>query len=108
MFCYTVRCLFSDRDSAVEKAWVEWLQSSHICDVIRAGASSAEIVQMDGPFPSYEIRYRFEDRKSFERYERESAPQLRREGLNRFPLELGLAYQRTSGEVLAEFRASDY
>jgi len=50
--------------------------------------------------PSYEIRYEFESRKAFETYEANHAPRLREEGLAKFPLTLGLEYQRSIGETV--------
>ena len=64
------------------------------------GALGADVVRMDGELTTYEIRYRFASRSQFEIYERDHAPQLRAAGLLRFPLELGLSYSRTVGEVI--------
>ncbi len=100
MFSYTVRCTFLN--PVVADKWLEWLAEKHIADVLKAGASSAEIFQLDGG-SVYEIRYRFESRSLFEDYERSHAPRLRAEGLERFPLELGLEYSRTHGQSLARF-----
>ena len=99
--CYTVRCEFGEDAGEVVLDWLDWLQHEHVADVIKAGASGAEIVRMDGERVAYEIRYRFPSRLAFEVYERDRAPQLRGEGLARFPLELGLQYSRTVGEVVS-------
>lgn len=97
--CYTVRCRFtkSAADSLAEK-WLSWLRDEHIADVLSAGATTAEILQMDDQ-GTYEIRYRFPDRSAFESYVANHAPRLREEGLRRFPIELGLSYSRAVGEV---------
>ena len=97
MFAYPVRCEF--RDPAVAEAWIGWMREEHFVDVIAAGAESAELVRLDGEPVTCECRYRFSDRAAFERYEREEAPRLRAEGLERFPLDRGLTYTRTTGEI---------
>jgi len=98
MIRYTVRCEFTD--DAVSQRWVDWLRDEHIQDVIDAGASSGEIIRIDGDQIVYEVRYGFPDRSIFDSYIANHAPALRDEGLNRFPLELGLSYTRTVGEVV--------
>ena len=98
MISYTVRCEFTDE--CVSQRWVAWIRDEHIQDVIGAGAMSGEIVRMDGDAIVYEVRYRFADRAIFDSYIANHAPALRDEGLNRFPLGLGLSYTRTVGEVV--------
>lgn len=103
MISYTVRCTFTNSDIA--QPWLEWLAQEHVQDVIDAGAIEAEIFELeDGR--TYEIRYQFSSRSEFEAYEREHAPRLRQEGLNKFPLELGLSYSRTVGEQVKQFKAA--
>jgi len=96
---YTVACEFDNAATAQE--WVDWLEREHLADVCRAGALSAEIIRMDGDTIRYEVHYRFRSRTEFEVYERDHAPRLRAEGLKHFPLELGLRYARSTGEVIA-------
>ncbi len=95
---YTVACTFDEQD--VAKRWLAWLYGEHLADVCAGGATSAEVLRMDGASIHYEIRYLFPSRAAFELYEKEHAPRLREEGLRLFPLELGLAYTRTVGEVV--------
>ena len=97
--------LHGDRDAAGRRyggEFVAWLQGGHVADVLAGGASTAQIVALDQPAHTFEIRYRFPSRETFERYEREFAPQLRAEGLQRFPTDRGVVYRRTSGVVLDE------
>ena len=98
MFSYTVRCRFSNPDIA--KEWFEWLRNDHVQDVIDCGADSAEIVKMDSVHLTFEIRYQFLNRNAFEEYEQDHAHRLRKEGLLKYPLTLGLEYERTTGEVV--------
>lgn len=99
MFSYTVRCQIDD--PKVAQSWLDWLVREHVQDVITAGAEAAEIFQMDQS--TFEIRYRFKSRQSFEHYEQNHAPHLRAQGLAKFPLELGLEYSRSTGRCLHRF-----
>ncbi len=107
---YTVICEFSDPD--LVEPWIAWLCKTHLADVLAAGALDAEVIRLDNApghgarqgdargSVHYEVRYHFASRADFERYEREHAPCLRQEGLERFPVERGLTYQRRVGSVL--------
>jgi len=98
---YTVTATLPDANLAEE--WLAWLRSGHISDVLAGGATSAEIIALDQPPLTFEVRYRFPDRQAFERYEKEIAPRLRAEGLKRFPPERGISYRRSVGSVLNVF-----
>lgn len=101
MYRYTVRCEFTFKNDDVIEAWLAWLRDPHIADVMRGGATAAEIVSMAGELPTYEIRYQFANRRDFEHYQKEFAPQLRDEGLSLFPAtQLGMVYSRSDGEVI--------
>ncbi len=99
MFVYDVECTFTNAEVAAE--WQHWLTSQHLQDVCAAGAQSAELVRFDGEPLRYATRYHFASRAAFETYEREHAPRLRAEGLERFPLERGLSYSRRTGTPVA-------
>ena len=99
LILYTVQCVFTG-DPSVADDWVGWLREEHLQDVMAAGANSAELLRMDGDQLTYEVRYRFPSREAFDVYERDHAPGLRDEGLSRFPVELGLSYRRSVGELL--------
>jgi hypothetical protein len=96
VFAYTVTCRFEDDD--IERAFVEWLQNTHIRDVCAAGAQDAEIVRLDR---ACEIRYHFGSRRAFEDYERDHAPRLRAEGLAR--AQGRVTFARTMGDVIARY-----
>lgn len=103
MFAYTVRCTFENED--VAERWLKWLLDGHLADVCAAGAIDAEAVRLDSQDAIVcEARYHFRDRAAFEKYEREHAPRLREEGLQLFPLELGLKYEWFTGAVRAQYR----
>ena len=100
LISYTVRCSF--REPSVAHEWIGWLKDEHLQDVLDGGATKATIYQMDGETLTYEIRYEFPGRDTFDIYERDFAPELRKQGLERFPLNLGLDYERTVGTTVGE------
>lgn len=95
-FAYTVHAFFDDQ--AVATQWAAWLQNGHLADVLAAGAGSAELVQL-APL-ELEARYWFADAVAFAKYEEQSAPKLRAEGLAKFPASRGVRLSRSTGEVL--------
>jgi hypothetical protein len=94
---YTITATFED--TAVAEEWLRWLEDGHIAAVLAAGASDAEVVELDGPGRRIEVRYHFPSREIFTRYEQQDAPRLRAEGLQRFPPERGIVYSRSTGAV---------
>lgn len=82
---YSVTATFADRSLVSD--WLRWLAEGHIADVLAGGASDAELVELDDSGRSFEVRYHFASRDIFAQYEREHAPRLRAEGLQRFPVE---------------------
>jgi hypothetical protein len=97
---YTVAAAFTD--SALAEEWLRWLAEGHIAEVLAGGASDAEVIELDGPGRSFEVRYHFPSRQAFEHYEQVHAPRLRAEGLQRFPVEKGVTYRRSVGVVKLE------
>jgi dipeptidase E len=94
---YTVAAEFED--AAVAAEWLAWLAGGHVAEVMAGGATGAEVVALDGPRQSFEVRYRFPSREAFARYEQEHAPRLRAEGLRLFGAERGVRYRRSVGVV---------
>jgi hypothetical protein len=101
---YTVTATFTE--AALADAWLRWLRDGHIAEVLAGGATSAQVMALDGPTPTYEVRYRFPSRDVFERYERTHAPRLRADGLRLFPPERGIGYRRSTGVLLDEWPQS--
>ena len=97
---YTVRAFFEDEIVAEE--WVRWLQDGHCREVLDGGARRAEILKIEDVGNGFEVRYDFQDKASFEHYERTHAPRLREEGLTRFPTDRGITYERACGCVIHE------
>ncbi len=106
MFRYSVACRFSVVDRELPGKWIAWLKEGHIADVIACGARSAEIIELDDSMPHFEIRYEFDNRKAFDDYLANHAPRLRAEGLERFPLDLGLEFKRSTGNVVFSTKTS--
>ncbi len=100
---YTIAVSFEVKSMA--KEWLRWLMDGHVAEVLARGAADAEIVALDGPGCSFEVRYHFPSRESFARYEVEHAPRLRAEGLKRFPVQKGVVYRRSVAEVVDTFTA---
>jgi hypothetical protein len=130
LIAYTVRCTFSDAAVAEEWCrWMVEGHLAGVCaagavraELVRldvpatavtatpgthaepksddARATSKSVVKSTPDAVTYEARYLFRNRDDFRRYEAESAPALRAQGLVRFPLERGLVYERTTAEVL--------
>ena len=98
MFRYTIQVVFDD--DTVAQEWLEWLREGHAADLIAGGAERVEVLQIDGAETTLEARYDFSSREAFERYERESAPILREESLQRFPPSRGAIYRRSTGVVV--------
>ena len=101
MLSYTVAVTFANQTQV--DAWLHWLREGHIADVMAGGAAAAEIVQMDTPALTYEVRYRFPSRDAFAAYERDFAPRLRAEGLRLFPTDQGISYRRSVGMIVGKF-----
>jgi hypothetical protein len=95
---YTVSATFTD--CKVGDEWIAWLTSGHIEQVLKGGATDAEIIKMDGDDCRYEIRYHFPSRDVFGAYETNHAPRLRAEGLEKFPSSRGITYARSTGVVI--------
>ena len=99
-FLYVVRCTFEPGTADVAQRWLSWLRDIHLSEVLAAGAISADVIQISNDRERYEVHYRFASEEDFLRYERDHAPSLRADGLSRFPLSLGLAYERSVGTIL--------
>jgi hypothetical protein len=96
---YTVAVQFADQGTAED--WLRWLEG-RLADMLARGAT-AEVVELDDPPRSFEVRYRFPSREAFDHYERDQAPGLLAEELRLFPAEKGVSYRRTVGGVRAAF-----
>jgi hypothetical protein len=102
---YTVTVTFAD--AAVADEWLTWLFPDHLRAVLAAGATDAEVVALDGPQRTFEVRYHFPSREAFAGYEQDHAPRLRAEGLKLFPPERGITYRRSLGEATWTYQRED-
>ncbi|MGP1345736.1 MAG: DUF4286 family protein [Phycisphaerales bacterium] len=101
---YTVRA--ECPDAATRDDFVAWLADGHVRAVLDGGATSAAVVTLDDDAsnappgtPVVIIEYAFPSRQAYERYEREHAPSLRREGREMFVEGRGVTMSRTLGVV---------
>ncbi len=96
---YTVTATFPDL--MTRDAYIDWLRGGHVDAVIAGGALTGEIVAIEEPGTPIrvETRYWFADRAGFDRYVRDTAPALRADGLERFPPERGITFERRIGRV---------
>jgi hypothetical protein len=82
--------------------YIAWLNGGHAAEVVRGGALTAMVVRLDdapgGP-ARVMTAYTFESRQAFARYERETAPRLRAEGVQKFGTR-GVGFERLVGEVV--------
>jgi len=99
MHRYSIQCEFDREQVAGE--WLRWLRDEHVHDVLAAGATRAEIIRLDGPAWAFRIDYDFPTFDLYEAYNSEHADRLQADCLGRFPLELGIRYERVSGESIA-------
>ena len=101
---YTV--IASLPDAAVASEYIEWLKGGHIQRVVAGGALDARIVRVEQPAMPIQVesRYTFPGRAEFEAYLRDTAPSLRAEGLERFPVSRGVSFDRRVGSVVGECR----
>lgn len=98
---YTLRV--SLNDEAMRRTYIAWLAEDHLAKVRAGGAMEAEVISLDAGGVEVgrvgvEVRYRFRDRATLDRYLAEHAPKLRAEGLARFANN-DVRIARTVGEV---------
>lgn len=94
MISYTVRIVFEDAFQG--ERFEDYLITTHIADVLAHGAQCAELFRMEGERFTLEVRYTFDTREAFARYEQESAPALRQDALRRIPPGAAM-FERTLG-----------
>ena len=72
-------------DAATVQRWLDWMRGGHIAEVLAGGAVAAEIVQMDEPPLSFEVRVSISVARNVRQLCPRSPPRLRAEGLKLFP-----------------------
>lgn len=92
-------------DESIHEEWLEWMKNKHIDEVVATGCfSKATMVkvlvdeEMGGI--TYSVQYLAPSRDALEKYKNEFAPQLKREGLQRFSDKM-LVF-RTELEIISE------
>lgn len=94
---YVVTATFPDE--SVRREYLRWLRDGHVDRVVRGGAESGEIIEIEEPAAplSVQTRYVFADRAAYDRYVREHAPALRAEGMALFGPSRGVTMSRMLG-----------
>jgi hypothetical protein len=97
---YMVTATLPDEDT--RDAYLEWIQGGHLDQVMRGGAATARLVQIDEPSRPLEVSamYTFPSRADFDAYIRDHAPRLRAEGLSKFGPTSGVTFRRQVGTIL--------
>jgi hypothetical protein len=97
---YTVIATLPDAPTTAE--YIHWLNTDHLQKVVAAGARRGDIVRIEQPAEPHQVetRYEFPDRQAFEVYLKTAAPGLRAEGLEKFPAERGVKFERRVGIVM--------
>lgn len=102
MYIYNVTSNIEDK---AHNEWVQWMKTVHIPQVLATGkflsAKMTKVVLEEGTGQTYSVQYTVADKKTLERYYKEDAPQLRKEGLRLFADQL-ISF-RTELEVIDEF-----
>ena len=64
MFIYSIRCEFggdgTDGDADLVNRWLAWMRATHILEVLRSGALSAELIRIDTERSCFVVNYQFE------------------------------------------------
>lgn len=76
-------------DETIEKAWLRWMQEKHIPEMLATGKfSEAKMCQVmvkeDLGGVTYSIQYTTDSKETLDRYFKEDADKLRKEGLELF------------------------
>ena len=89
-------------DAPGRKTLLEWIQSGHLDQVRKGGATTAMLVNVTEPAAPLEVAsiYTFPSREAFDVYLRDHAPRLRSEGLRRFGPGSGVRFRRQVGTIL--------
>jgi len=97
---YAVRATLPDLDARDE--YDRWLTvEGHVRAVLAGGAQRGDVVIFDRTDDEpirVEVRYTFASREAFAAYERDHAPALRAEGIEKFG-DRGITFERNVGEI---------
>lgn len=106
---YIVTATLPDEPCASE--YVDWLESGHLREVVALGKARwgriARVLEPASPI-RVESHYLFESRADFDTYVRMHANRLRAEGIQRFPADRGLSFERRVCEVRGSVAAPGF
>ena len=88
----------------VQTEWLQWMLNAHLREMLGTGCflgfRFCELLSDEVQGPTYTVQYELASSEDFERYERDFAPEMRQQGLDRFGTK-ALAF-RTHMRVLAQ------
>ena len=74
--------------ASIETAWVEWMKTVHIPDVLRTGCFSEcrihRVLGCEGEEPAYVMQYQCRSLEEYHRYRDNFAPALQKDHTDRF------------------------
>jgi hypothetical protein len=75
-------------DVEVEEEWVEWMQKTHIPDVMKTGkfmeCRMSKILAEEEGGKAYSIQYLCKDKETLEKYQKENAPLLQKKHAEKY------------------------
>ena len=75
-------------DTAIESEWREWMNRSHVPDVVRTGCFTEcriyRVIDSNAPDPSYVMQYHCRSLDDYSRYRENFAPALQKEHTDKF------------------------
>jgi len=75
-------------EESIEKDWLRWMQEKHIPEMLATGkfseAKLSQVMVEEAQGVTYSVQYTTDSKDTLEKYYRENAEQLRREGFALF------------------------
>jgi len=75
-------------EESIQKDWLRWMQEKHIPEMLATGkfseAKLSQVMVEEAQGVTYSVQYTTDSKETLEKYYRENAEQLRREGSSLF------------------------
>ncbi len=84
MYIYNVTI---NLDESVHQEWLHWMKEKHIIDVLKTGCfTGARVLKVlvEDEGVTYSVQYDFDTMEIYERYQKEFAPALQKEHMERY------------------------
>ena len=72
-------------DASIEKAWLHWMKTTHVPDMIATGLIRSFQVLKSQQACTYLFHYHFESKRDFDDYYKNYAPTLKKHPAQKFP-----------------------